>query len=71
MECVVNEAFPRGALWEVNQADAAVPGTTDGDPGESYKSALDSFFLEGICSGGGVLSDRDRDFHHQIRSLLR
>lgn len=44
MECVVNEAFPRGAQREENQADAAVSGTTDGDPGERYTSALDSFF---------------------------
>lgn len=44
MECVVNEAFPRGARREDNQADAAVPGTTAGGPGERYTSALDSFF---------------------------
>lgn len=45
MECVVNEAFPRGAQREEKQAGAAVSGTTDGDPGERYTSTLDSFFL--------------------------
>lgn len=50
------------------QADAAVPGTTEGDPGETYTPAL---FYDRICSGGGALSDRDRSFYHQIRSLSR
>lgn len=44
MECVITEAPPRRARREENQADAAVPGTTEGDPGERYTSALHSFF---------------------------
>lgn len=54
MECVVNEAFPRGAQREENQAGAAVSGTTDGDPGERYTSALDSFFFKKVFAAVAV-----------------
>lgn len=57
MECVVNEASPCGAQREEIQAAAAVPGTTDGDPGERYTSTHDSFLR--------------RDLQRRRRRLIR
>lgn len=47
---------------------------TQGKHTHTHTPVLHSFFFffyDHICSGGGVLSDRDRSFYHQIRSLLR
>lgn len=42
MECVITGASLHRVQQEENQTDAAVPGTTEGYPGETYTRALDS-----------------------------
>lgn len=44
MECVITDVSLRGTQQEEKQADAAVPGTTEGDPGETYSFFFLFFF---------------------------